>query len=1200
VAQPKITPISNGKARHSILGDVSGMSREAIEALPARPNPSWLGTVGLAAAIGIAYFMAARFGVTLRANTGTSVFWPAAGISVGALIVWGPAARIPVSAGVVVATAVSNLMIGRNTWLAVAFGFVNAGHALLTTGLIERWFGRSLNFGDASKVLGFLVASTIGSAVAAIGATIAVGLIESTGSLLTVWRVWFASCLLGLVTVAPLVVGIAEAVCHWPARRELVEGAVAAAMLVALSALAISLPQGPWSTALPVGLVFPVLLWVAVHCRPAFSAAAGFVVALTVVWSLTFSIGHFGDASVALADRILAAQTIVLTGAVLTLVVAALFADRRRSEVVLLQSKQRLQLALNGAELGAFSADFATGHLECDLRTARMHGHNVPPTTIKDSRRFVHRNDLAHIDAALAKARATGRVWNAEYRVVHPPKHPHAGETRWVAVESSIVLDARGMPTGLLGVTRDITSRKLAEQALEERNVQRELAEKAGRVGSYAYDVDTGRGRISEGYAAIQGFPEGTAEITRTAWLAGVHPEDVERLDVLRSQAFRERKREYNTEYRIVRSGGVRWIETRVFISYDNDGHAQRLIGVNIDVTERKQTEARLADLIAQFDLAHKAARVGCYTYDISARTMRFSRASMASYGLTQSTMEITAQQWFARVHRDDKQRLRAEHIRAFKERRPELINEFRVVRPGGEVRWIEGRSLVVYDHAGRAERMTGVYIDVTERKQTEALLSESKARLTDALAVGQVTAFEWDVVTGRTQRSENAIDILGAAKSPRSDFLSHVHSDDRMTLVTQIRNLCPNDPSYTLSFRYICSDSREVWLEETARGEFDDAGKLLRIKGLTRDITNHKRAELALAERNAQLALAARAVLVGSYTYDVNKGKMLVSEGYAVIHGLPEGTTEASYSEWRARVHPEDLGRAEELRDQAFADQRKEDNAEYRIVLSTGEIRWIERRGSISYGEDGRPKQVVGVNIDVTERKHAERHQRALNAELDHRVKNVLATVSAIIGQTREASRSPVDFAGALNNRIKSLAGTHELLSQSHWRGVPLADIIRRELAPYGMTNTDIGGPDATLKAEATQAVATVLHELTTNAAKYGAFSNQAGRVSVQWQWLNNGSQDRLIIEWQEAGGPPVLAPSQSGYGTSIIRELIPFELGGKVELVFASKGIRCRLEIPADWMSRGGQLTGELGVLGSHMRSAIYRSSDSFRPDR
>src|SRR5262245_14067880 len=109
------------------------------------------------------------------------------------------------------------------------------------------------------------------------------------------------------------------------------------------------------------------------------------------------------------------------------------------------------------------------------------------------------------------------------------------------------------------------------------------------------------------------------------------------------------------------------------------------------------------------------------------------------------------------------------------------------------------------------------------------------------------------------------------------------------------------------------------------------------------------------------------------------------------------------------------------------------------------------------------------------------------------------------------------------------------------------------------------------------------VLHELTTNAAKYGAFSNQKGRVSVQWQWLDNGSHDRLIIEWREAGGPPVLVPSQTSYGTRIIRELIPYELNGKAELVFAPTGIRCRLEIPADWIGEDGQLTAEPGVLES-----------------
>jgi two-component sensor histidine kinase len=281
--------------------------------------------------------------------------------------------------------------------------------------------------------------------------------------------------------------------------------------------------------------------------------------------------------------------------------------------------------------------------------------------------------------------------------------------------------------------------------------------------------------------------------------------------------------------------------------------------------------------------------------------------------------------------------------------------------------------------------------------------------------------------------------------------------------------------------------------------------------------------------------------------------------------------------------VHPEDLTLAEGLREQAFAARRKEDNAEYRIILSAGEVRWIERRGTISYGEDGRPERVVGVDIDVTERKQAEQHQHALNAELDHRVKNVLATVSAIIAQTQEASSSSADFVVGLNSRINSLASTHELLSESNWRGASLAKIVRREFAPYARGNTEASGPSVTLKAEATQAVATVLHELTTNAAKYGALSNRSGRVSVHWRWLRNGTHDRLLIEWRETGGPPALAPSRSGYGTSIIRELIPFELGGAAELSLASEGTRCRLEIPGEWVSRGKQRAEKSGMLDS-----------------
>ena len=357
--------------------------------------------------------------------------------------------------------------------------------------------------------------------------------------------------------------------------------------------------------------------------------------------------------------------------------------------------------------------------------------------------------------------------------------------------------------------------------------------------------------------------------------------------------------------------------------------------------------------------------------------------------------------------------------------------------------------------------------------------------------------------------------------------------------------------------------------------------GVPVRMLGIARDITQRKRAEQTLAERNVQSALAAKFALVGNYAYDTDTERMQISPSYAAIHGYPEETSEITRGAWLAGVHPVDVERMQVLRRNAFEERRPEYNVDYRIVRSNGEVRWLESRSFISYGGDGQAQRVIGVNIDVTERKRAEGIQRALNAELDHRVKNALATVLAIITRTRDASSSHPSFIAGLTHRISSMARTHQLLSESNWRDVSLAEIVRRELAPFVAGNSEVDGPSVTLGSEAAQAVASVLHELATNAAKYGAFSSHSGRVSLRWWWRQNGSHDRLAIEWKEIGGPPVLAPSRTGYGTSIIRELIPYELGGTVELVFLSAGIRCHLEIPAHWVSKGGAPTAEPAVL-------------------
>src|SRR6516165_1899736 len=305
---------------------------------------SRLGAVELAVAVGVAYFLAARLGLALRAQVGVAIFWPAVGIATGVLIALGPAARLPVTIGVAVASMASGVLIGRSPWLAFTFVFLNLGEILLTAWLVQRWFTGIFKLEDVPHVLGFLVASAIAAGMSGAGAAIAVTFVEPRPFSPDVMRIWFVAGLLGMVTVAPLLIGLREAVREPPPRPELLEGTIALTVLAVLSIFFISLPQRPWVTALPVAFVFSLLLWIAVRCRPVFTAAAMFVVALTVVWSITFNVGHFGDPSIPLADRILAAQTLVLVGVLLAFVLAALFAERRRSEAALNQSKERLQL----------------------------------------------------------------------------------------------------------------------------------------------------------------------------------------------------------------------------------------------------------------------------------------------------------------------------------------------------------------------------------------------------------------------------------------------------------------------------------------------------------------------------------------------------------------------------------------------------------------------------------------------------------------------------------------------------------------------------------------------------------------------------------------------------------------------------------------------------------------------------------------
>ena len=261
-------------------------------------------------------------------------------------------------------------------------------------------------------------------------------------------------------------------------------------------------------------------------------------------------------------------------------------------------------------------------------------------------------------------------------------------------------------------------------------------------------------------------------------------------------------------------------------------------------------------------------------------------------------------------------------------------------------------------------------------------------------------------------------------------------------------------------------------------------------------------------------------------------------------------------------RILPEDRPVAQDAL-QRSVNQSAPYEAEFRIRRRDGTVRWIAGFGSAA-GQNG-DKLLFGVNTDVTERKENEERERYTTRELDHRVKNVLATVSSITGLAGQSASSLDEFKASLSSRIRSLARTHTRLSDARWSGIDLETLIADELAPYKVDEVtiDLEGPRVMLPPEATQTLGLAVHELATNAAKYGAI-HHGGHIAVSWRIVRSQGTRHLEFDWIESGTGPVGEPSRVGFGTMVIRDLMRQQLGAEVTQERGDDGLRLRYSFP------------------------------------
>jgi PAS domain S-box-containing protein len=314
------------------------------------------------------------------------------------------------------------------------------------------------------------------------------------------------------------------------------------------------------------------------------------------------------------------------------------------------------------------------------------------------------------------------------------------------------------------------------------------------------------------------------------------------------------------------------------------------------------------------------------------------------------------------------------------------------------------------------------------------------------------------------------------------------------------------------------------------------------------------------LQESEARRTLALAAGRMGSWDWDLSNGDWMWDEGQCDIFGVDPQTFKPTWDSVARLVDPQDMQRLREMISD-FSGGAKAYHTEFRVRRQGGDVRWCLGTAAPGLDERGHVVRVSGITIDITDRKKAEEHQMLLAREVDHRARNALAVVQAIVRLTRATTTRA--YVEAVEGRIGALAQAHTLLSESRWQGADIRRLVDEELAPYrsaAAPRVSVAGPPIFLPPDRAQAVALALHELATNAAKYGALSAAAGEVRINWDL----EARTLVLRWSELRGPRVSPPTMQGFGTKILNASIQGQIGGGVTWDWQPEGLQCTLSIP------------------------------------
>jgi PAS domain S-box-containing protein len=595
------------------------------------------------------------------------------------------------------------------------------------------------------------------------------------------------------------------------------------------------------------------------------------------------------------------------------------------------------------------------------------------------------------------------------------------------------------------------------------------------------------------------------------------------------------------------------------------DGEA-RFSYVAADVTERRAAAAALAESEARLRSTFEQAAVGIAHVALDGGWLMVNQRLCAMFGYSEA--ELRALRFQDVTHPDDLAEDLENVNRLVAGAASTYAMEKRYQRKDGRLFWGQLTVSLLRDAEGRPEHFISVVEDITARKVAEQALRVTEHRLEVATSASGLGVWEWDLEDDSVYSSPRAREIYGVPLDQPvtyAELAAMTHPDDLFITTEQARRAREPDARDHRAYEYRIIHPRLGLRWVRAHGEMvSEPGPHgpgpRRYIGTVEDVTERRTLEDELRAAAARLKFAMEAGRMAIFEWPLDETEPPLTPELREQLRIP-ADADARAEQLEANIHADDRAVARAIFQRAASGRERFIDIEYRYFWPDGQMRWFQVRSEVVEVAAGGAPHLIGVQLDVTDQRETEERLQLLAREVDHRANNLLTVVQSVV--TLSKGSDAADLRQTLSGRISALARAHQLLAAGRWRGADLRRLAEEELRPYGLGDGDriiLAGPALSLSPAQAQGLGMALHELATNAAKYGALSQASGSVGISWA----RETEAIALIWVERGGPPVEPPQRKGLGTNILERALSGPMRGAIEMVWAPEGLTCRMRLP------------------------------------